>query len=180
MKKQTVLMTTSVVALALLLVGAAFVGGRLLADRQMATDNQQIEVSRPGSGETVSGLGVKIETVYADEMPKRAPDVAGLFARREDDSLFVGTGALSGVKVDDRWELSHDGPVFEVVATHDTLLYRDDTRQQFGDDPPSDPVQQVLTPCTVDEIAENSTISAWGEWHGERLVAAVIVFFPNG
>jgi hypothetical protein len=176
--KRSILITTGVVALVLFLAGAAFVGGRLLTDRELAADSQQIAVSDAGGGVTTSG--VMIETLHADEIPSGAPDIAGLFAWREDNRLFVGTGTMSGVKVDGRWELKHDGPVIEVVTTHATLVYRDDTLQQFGDVPPSDPVQQVLTPSTVDEIEENSTISAWGERRGDRLVAEVIVFYPNG
>jgi hypothetical protein len=176
--KRSILITTGAVALVLFLAGAAFVGGRLLADRESTADSRQVVVS--DSGGVVTTSGVMIETLHADEMPSSAPDVAGLFARREDNRLFVGTGTMSGVKVDGRWELNHNGPVIEVVTTHDTLVYRDDTLQQFGDVPPSDPVQQVLTPSTVDEIEENSTISAWGERRGDRLVAEVIVFYPNG
>jgi hypothetical protein len=166
------------VALILLLSGAAFVGGRLLTDREMPAGNQQIVLSDSGGG--VSTTGTMIETLQADEMPDRAPDVAGLFTRREDNRLFVGTGALSAMKVEDRWEFHHDGPVIEVVTTHDTLVYRDDTLQEFGDVPPADRVQQVLTSSTVDKVERNSTLSVWGEQRGERLVADVIVFFPNG
>lgn len=176
--KRSILITTGVVALVLFLAGAAFLGGRLLTDRELAADSRQIVVSDAGGGVTTSG--VMIETLHADEMPSSVPDVAGLFTRREDNRLFVGTGAMSGVKVDGRWELKHDGPVIEVVTTHDTLFYRDDTLQQFRDFPPSDPVQQVLTPSRVDEIEENSTISAWGERRGDRLIAEVVVFYPIG
>jgi hypothetical protein len=176
--KRSTLIATGAVVLVLLLAGAAFVGARLLADRELAADNRQIVVSDSGGG--VTALGAKVETERADEMPVHAPDVAGLYARREDNRLFVGTGAMSGVKVEGRWELHHDGPVIEVVTTHDTLVYRDDTLQQLGGVPPSGPVQQVLTPSMVEEISENSTISAWGERRGDRLVAEVIVFSPNG
>jgi hypothetical protein len=175
---RSTLIATAAVALALLLAGAAFVGGRLLADRELAADNRQIVMSDSGGGVTV--LGTKVETVRAAEMPGRAPDVAGLYARREDNRLFVGTGAMSAFKVEGRWEFHHDGPVVEVVTTHGTLVYRDDTLQQFGDALPSGPVQQVLTPSMVEKIEENSTISAWGERRGDRLVAEVIVFYPNG
>jgi hypothetical protein len=166
------------VALILLLAGAAFVGGRLLTDRELPAADQQVVVSDSGGG--VSTTGTMIEILPADEMPDRAPDVAGLFARREDNRLFVGTGALSAMKVEDRWEFHHDGPVIEVVATHDTLVYRDDTLQEFGDVPPSNAVQQVLSSSTVDKVEQNSTLSVWGTRRGERLVADVIVFFPNG
>jgi hypothetical protein len=178
--KRSVWITTVAAVLVLLLAGAVSRGRWLIANGALAASHRQIEASHSGGSETIARSAVKLETVPAAEMPGRAPDAAGLFARREDNRLFVGTGALSGVKVQGRWELNHDGPVIEVVTTHDTLVYRDDTLHQIGDGLPSGPVQQVLTASAVDEIAENSTISAWGERRGERLVAEVIVFYPNG
>ncbi len=174
--KRSIWIASGVVALVLLLAGAGFVGGRLLGRSDLSSDNQHVIVSDSGGVVTTSGF--MLEKEHAAEMPDAAPDVAGLFVRREDNSLFVGTGHMSGVKVDGEWELHHDGPVVEVVTTHDTVIYRDDTFQQLRGDPPSGPIQQVLTPGVVDEIGENSAVSAWGERRGERLIAEVIVFYP--
>jgi hypothetical protein len=58
----------------------------------------------------------------------------------------------------------------------DTLIYHDVTSQQFADAPPSGPIQQVLNPGTLDEIGENTVVSTWGEWHGDRVVAEMLVF----
>lgn len=175
---RSTLMAIGAVALVLLLAGTVFAGGRLIADREPTAGNRQSEVSDSDGGMAASA--VMIKTVPANEMPDRAPDVAGLYTQREDNCLFVGTGTLSAVKVDGGWKYHHDGPVIEVVATRDTQIYRDDTAKQFEDVPPSGPVQQVLTPGTVDEIEEDCVISAWGERHGDRLVADVIVFYANG
>jgi hypothetical protein len=177
--KRSTWIGTGIMALALLLAGAAFVGGRLLAEPEATGEDRQMVASDSGGG-VISGAAVMVETVPADEVPDRAPDVVGLLTNREDDRLFVGTGRLSGVKVDGTWELHHDGQVFEVVTTHDTLVYRDDTMRSFGDVVPDGPVQQVLTPCVVDEIERNSAISAWGERRGDRLVAEIVIFFPIG
>jgi hypothetical protein len=121
----------------------------------------------------------KLDIQNAKEMPDVPADVAGLFVRREDNRLFVGTGNMSGVKVNGRWEFDHDGPVVEVVTTHDTLIYRDDTLQQLGGVAPSGPIKQVLEPGSLDEIGKNSTVQAWGERRGERVIAEVIVFTPH-
>jgi signal transduction histidine kinase len=126
--------------------------------------------------------GKMLDIQNAGEMPDTPADVAGLFVRREDNSLFVGTGNLSGVKVGgnqggaSRWDYHHDGPVVEVVTTHDTLIYRDDTLQQLGGVVPSGPIKQVLKPGSLDELGVNSTVQAWGERRGDRLVAEVVVF----
>jgi len=157
-----------------LLAGTAFVGGRLLSSPNLADDHQDVVVSR--SGDAVTTSGVMVEQEPAAEMPTVPADVTGLFVRREDNRLFVGTGKMSAVKVDGKWEFHHDGPVLEVVATHETLIYRDDTLQQLGGEPPSGPVQQILKPGSLGELGATSTIMAWGEKRGDRLLASVLVY----
>ena len=97
--KRSILMAAGVVALILLLAGIAFAGGRLLADRDPVASNRRSEASHSGGGMVASA--VMVETVPADEMPNRTPDVAGLYARREDNCLFVGTGTNRHRKTND-------------------------------------------------------------------------------
>jgi hypothetical protein len=171
-------MIAAVVGLVVLLAGAAYVGGRLLGSPSPVDDSPPVVLSDSGGG--VSTQGSMVETEPAAEMPETAPDVAGLYVRREDNRLFLGTGSLSAVKVEGVWEYHHDGPVVEIVTTHDTRVYRDDTLQQVGEELPSGPLQQVLTPTIVDEIDGRCAVSAWGERRGDRLVAEVVVFYVNG
>jgi hypothetical protein len=70
--------------------------------------------------------------------------------------------------------------VVEVFTTHETRFYRDDTLQHLPTGSTAGPVQQVLTPSTLGEIEEHSTISVWGERRGDRLVAGMVVCYPNG
>jgi hypothetical protein len=175
--KRSILITSSVVALVLLLGGAAFVGGRLLSSPNVTNGTQGVMVS--GSGDVKTGAVVLLDIEHAAEMPDEPADLTGLFVRREDNRLFVGTGETSAFKVNGKWEFHHDGPVVEVVTTHDTLIYRDDTLQQLGGVAPSGPIEQVLEPGSLDEIDKNSTVQAWGERRGERLIAEVIVFTPH-
>lgn len=81
--------------------------------------------------------------------------------------------------MDGKWEQHHDGPVVEIVTTHDTRIYRDDLLEKLGGVAPSGPVQQALEPGSVDEIGENSFVEAWGQKRGDRLVAEVVVFGPS-
>jgi len=161
-------MVTAVVVL--LLAGAAFVGGRLLGDQDLTGNSQ--EAIRIGEG-LIAKTGSKIEVQQADEMPDTPPDVTGVYVRCEDGSLFVGTGTLTFVIDGDA---SYDGPLVEMVFTHDTQIYRDDTARLLKEGPPSGPVQQVLKPGSLDEIGQNDVVSAWGEKRGDRLVARVIVY----
>lgn len=175
--KRSIWLVGGVVTLVLLFAGAAFVGGRLLAATELTSDKQHQVMS--GSGDTKSGRGVVVDVKPAAEMPDSSADVSGLFVRREDNSLFVGTGNLSGVLVDGKWEQHYDGPVVELVTTHDTRIYRDDLLQKLDGVAPSGQVQQILEPGSVDEIGENSFVEAWGQRRGDRLVAEVVVFKPN-
>jgi hypothetical protein len=176
--KRALLIALAVVALVLLAATAAYVGGRLFGASDLAHDNSQVILSESGDGVTTSGF--RIVTEPAAELPHSAPDVAGIYLKRKDNSLYLGTGNLSATKVGATWEYHHEGPVVEVVTTHETQIYRDSTLQQLGDTRPSGKVQQVLRPSSVEDIEADSTISAWGQRRGDRLVATVIVFHPNG
>lgn len=176
--KRSALIALGVVVFVLLFAGAAYVGGRLFGTSDLAHDNDPVILSDTGGD--LATTGFRIETDPAAELPHSAPDIAGIYLRRVDNSLYLGTGNLSATKVGTAWEYYHEGPVVEVVTTHDTLIYRDSTLQQLGDARPSGRIQQVLMPGSVDEIEADSTISAWGQRRGDRLVATVIVFYPNG
>ncbi|MDY6877104.1 MAG: hypothetical protein SWK90_13010 [Chloroflexota bacterium] len=172
--KRSIWIASGVVVLALLLASTAFMVG------QLSNDPEAVVMEGPNGSKIV--MADRIEIEHAKEMPNASPDIGGLFVRHEGSSLYVGTGNLSGVVVDgdqegaSRWDISHDGPVVEMITTHDTLVYRDDTLGQIEGRLQSDPIQQVLVISTLDEIGKDSIVSAWGERHGDRVVAEVIVF----
>ena len=168
--RRSIWIAIGMVVVVLLLAGAAYVGGRLLGDQEL-TGNDTAAV-KIGEG-LIASTGTKIEVLHAAEMPDMPPDVAGVFVRREDSSLFVGTGTVTFVIDGDA---SYDGPTVEVVSSHNTQIYRDDTTKLLKDGPPSGPVQQALKPGSLDEIGQNDVVSAWGERRGDRLMARVIVY----
>lgn len=122
-----------------------------------------------------------LELQRARELPELAPDVSGLFQRREDQSVFVK--ALNGgrvmMKVDQSGQVTtqSDGPeqLIEVVLTKDTVLYRDATQIDPAQQS-SGTVQQQVEPGSLDEIDDNSMIQAWGERRGDRLIAQTIMY----
>lgn len=176
--KRSIGIASSVVMLVLLLTGAAFMTGRLL--NYQAVNVATVVAEGPHGTNMV--MAEKMDIEYAAEMPDASPDIGGLFVRREGHSLYVGTGNVSAVLVDSdqgdasRWDVRCDGPVVEVVTMHDTLIYRDDTLRQIEGRPSSEPIQQVLTPSTLDAIGKDSIVSAWVERRGNCMVAKVIVF----
>ena len=85
-------------------------------------------VEDDGSG---SPRSVRLTIDPAPELPNRSPEVSGIFVRRQDNSLFVGTGAITlDVEINNgepQVFLSNSGPEIEVVLTHDTEYYVDVT-----------------------------------------------------
>ena len=155
-----------IVVFLLLLGGAAFVGGRLLSGEGRSPDR----VILP-----------------ARELPQTPPDMNGIFDHLKDNSLFVGTGNITGGKKVDisgngHVTLSHDGPVVEVVVTAQTKIYKDTTARQYnGRLPDQGEIQMVVEPGTMDEIgASGSTtmITVWGRKTGDRYIADVLVYTP--
>jgi hypothetical protein len=180
--KRSVLLIAGGVALVLLLVSAAFVGGRLLS-------GQGLPLPASLSGERMITLGqggkytsTRLDIEPAKELPASPADVKGIFQRRADSSLFVGTGQVSVLAQKSQggaisMTSHYDGPLVEVVLTHDTTIYRDVTMKQFDGPPPDgQKLQQVLEPGSVDEIGESSMITVWGDRRGDRITASVLTY----
>ncbi len=160
----------------LLLTGAAFVGGRMLN-----TQNQSDDEGNVFGSVTTRGFGGarSFDILAADEIPPSSPDASGILIQREDNSLIVGTGDVE-IHVDDgEIGSSHSGPEVEVVVTHDTAVYCDET-DYTASAAKDGKIQQVLKPTSLEEIETNSTISAWGEKRGDRLFAEVLVYREIG
>jgi len=169
------------IVLVALLAGAAFVGGRLMNPQaqQPAGDGPVMITSKDGGGAQTT---VKLDMEPAKELPTTPADVQGIFQRRADSSIFIGTGQVSVMAQKSQggaisMTSSYDGPMVEVVVTHDTAIYRDVTMKQFNGPPSAgQKMQQVLEPGSVDEIGENSMVVVWGDKRGDRIVAKVLVY----
>jgi hypothetical protein len=180
--KRSLLLIAGGVVLVLLLVGAAFVGGRLISGQGLPlplqpSGAQMITLGQGGKNTTVS-----LDVDPAPELPASPPDVKGIFQRRADNSLFIGTGQVSVMAQKSQSGVismtSHyDGPLVEVVITHDTTIYRDVTMKQFDNPPPAGKkLQQVLEPGSADEIGANSMVTVWGDRRGDRITARVLTY----
>ena len=178
-----VLMAGSVVALVLLLAGAAFMGMRLLAEQGNSEGPEEALVAElPGGLELMDGETSVIQTQVenASELPETEPDAFGLFERREDNSIFVGTGEPRPVFIENEdgtsdFVLKQDGPELEVVVTGETAVYKDVTELSF-DDPPSGSIQQEVAPGSADEVGDQSSVLVWGQRRGDRIIAQVLVY----
>jgi hypothetical protein len=121
---------------------------------------------------------VQIELTPAPEVPTTQPETTGVFVRRTDNSIFIGTGrVISSAEPGSSVSTSFDGPLVEVVTTHATLIYKDVTDMpapKAGSD--VQVLTQVVEPGSLDDLNENSIATMWGQKQGDRTIANVIVY----
>ena len=180
--KKRILMIGGIVVSILLLAGAAYVGGQLLNGQVLPGSGLNLFL---GDGGAPREVRINVDDIQpAKELPQTPADVRGIFDRRQNNSIFVGTGNISiGVQRDPSGNVEtsseHDGPIVEVVVTSQTTVYKDVTMQRFPGQPPEGQrIQQVVEPGSLDGIGETSTITVWGRQTGDRIIADVLVYTP--
>ena len=174
------------IVLIFLLAGAAFVATRLLNVQGLPLVSSGGPFFSLGKGGENS-VRINVDDIQpAKELPQTPADVRGLFDRRQDNSIFIGTGKVTiGVSRDSSGQVEtssdHDGPVVEIVVTSQTKLYKDVTMRQFDGPPPEgQKILQVLEPGSSSEIGEASIITVWGKKTGDRFIAEIVVYSPPG
>lgn len=170
-------------AVVVILGAGAFTAVRLLTAEEPADlpAGAQVfeDVYDDGSGSPVT---VKTVILPAAELPTDEFATGGVFLRQEDNSYFVGTGSTSvNVQVingESQVAVDHSGPEVEVVVTADTVFYEDITEVSFeSSESKEQTLQQVVRQVDQPaELGQGSSLSAWGERRGDRVIAQVIVF----
>ncbi len=173
-------------ALVIFLALAAFLGARLLKPQGAANAAGGGGMFFSSKGGPGGAKSVRINMIPAQEVPQTKADAAGLFVRREDQSIFIGTGnvrmlAKPGSGGSSDVSGSYDGPVVEVVVTHETKVYQDLTDMNPGNlenvkNGSEMKIQQVVKPGSLDDLGKNSLVSVWGDKQGDRYIAKVVVF----
>lgn len=131
--------------------------------------------------------GAKI--IAAAGLPEGEPDSVGLYQRREDSSIFLGTGEVEMTAViekgSDKPKISAttNGPTVEVVVNRKTAIYKDVTEISMEAQRDGLEVEQVVEQFDsldqlLEEVSTNDTLSVWGQKSGDRIIASVIVFRP--
>ncbi|MDY7042289.1 MAG: hypothetical protein SVX38_15650 [Chloroflexota bacterium] len=164
-----------VTSLAVLLVGAAFVGGRLLSQRRSSSGMQVVDL---GDGRVMMTIHAD-DIQWPDELPKESPTAHGFVTDVGGKTITIGQPKDEGGVVIIR---SEDGEsrereyenLQEVVVTQETLIYRNkpveiDPGQETSELPPME-VEEV----GLADVGKGDFIAVWGEKHGDRIVAEVI------
>jgi hypothetical protein len=173
--------------LVIFLGAAAFLGARLLRPPDQTSSGGDMRFSISGGGGQVAAQrSVRLNLKPAPEIPTEAPTISGLFVRREDQSIFIGTGRVQlairvgpgGSGSGEGPSSSYDGPVMEVVVNHETKIYQDITDIMPPDQAEGDTLtlQQEVKPGSLDDLGSNSMVTVWGEKRGDRYIARVITF----
>ena len=174
--KRIIVIAASVLGLVLLLAGGAFMAGRLLSAGPEAGD-QDGPTIKIGMGK---GPLVEVQWVPAEECPTADPEVAGAYARRQDNSIFVD-------ETQDGFRISQDesgsfsvtnttGQIHEVVVTGESSVYVDTTNEEIDEALSDGKLYQKLKAGSIEEIADLSYVRAWGERRGDRLIASVLIY----
>lgn len=156
-----------------LLAGAVVTAVRLLASQENPAANiVEEQITDEGAALTFAN-----RVIPAAELPEREADAWGIFIRRQDNALIIGTGPIhEKVDMNDPERpivVDHEGPEIEIVISRDTLIYRDDTITAGITGPVPQVIQQM---DSLEEVGDLTGISAWGSRRGDRLVADVLVY----
>jgi hypothetical protein len=178
--RRTLWIVVGAIVLVAVLAGAAFIAGRLIsppASTQNEDGGPKLSLSGPGGKNSVS-----IHETAAKELPTTSPTVRGLVVDRQDQILSVGTGNVTvsamskGPGQQPTIQANYNGPVIQVVITHDTKIYKDVTPMEIPKSGGTVNVQQVVAPGSLDDIGKNVDVRVWGNRQGERVVADVLVY----
>jgi len=140
-----------------------------------------------GDRQMIQLKGVKL--LPAPGLPTSEPEVAGLFLRREDQSLFVGTGEIEmRVMIPEKGaepvaEAKANGPTVEVVVNRNTEIYKDTSEISMEARRDGLEVQQTVVlfdslDQLMEEVSTTDELSIWGQKSGDRVIATVIIYRP--
>ena len=137
-------------------------------------------------------VSMRVVTIPSPDLPDTQPEADGLFLRRLDNSIFIGTGDISA-RIEIREtihgteeplvSIEHSGLELECVVTRDTVIYEDVTDRPNTQDENRKPgeyeftvQQRVRRVESVDGIGPSDELAVWGRRSGDRVVAEVVVY----
>ncbi len=183
MKNKQIMMIVGGLVLVAVLVAGAFTAVRLLAKPAEAEHAPNVKVFEDVMNDGNGPVTVTTIVEPSPDLPQRPSETSGVFVRREDNSLYVGTGSISvNVQVvngETSVAADHSGPEVEVVLTHDTQFFRDETNASAEGITESGErrlTQEIVPVDSMDEAGEGYSLEVWGEKSGDRVIAEIVVF----
>ena len=152
----------------LVLVAAAFIGGKLIQQRSSDAD-----LAQP-----------LMQVTSAAKVPKGDPVVDGYMDYRDDNSVFL-CAFVSGPTINQDETINKGGAcggMVEVVITHETKFLHDISAEPKpmpteGLRPEDWIVQQVVEPGDLSALTNRSGLQVWGQRNGNRVVSDTIVYW---
>lgn len=169
--KKSILSLVGIIALVVLLAGAAYVGGKLYQAQQQAPAGRGHEPRK--------------QVTPAAEVPPAPPDGRGEVQSRDANSIMIcDPESQAQPSVDKNGVLQEAvtcSPQFEVVITHDTVLLHDVTGRTYVTPQPNGDVvmQEMVEPGADADIGNGTVIRVWGTLTGNRIVAQTILYWNH-
>jgi hypothetical protein len=192
--RRAVLIAGGGLGLVALLGGVAYVASRFVTPPSGTNDGGVMQSFGSGGvagvplgqpiARAVKGPNIK----NAAEIPSAPPDVQGIFRKREDNSLFIGTGNVTlAIPASNtsggQMNAQTDGPDVEVVVTRKTHIFKDTTPITMDAIESGRELQQKVEQiesldALVDALGKADGLSVWGARNGDRYVAETILYRP--
>jgi len=168
--RKGVLIGAGLVTLVALLLGAAYVGGQLLGQKQDLGG-----FIAPGSKESAAVSSFRIEK--PDELPEEPSAVAGTVRSIEGKRITValpqsissGGVVRVGGTADSTPTPDPNEKLIEVIVTQETTIYKSEALEKEGGK-----LKQKLSEVDLDAIQPGDYVVVWGEKSGDRVTAEVI------
>ncbi len=145
------LLWTGIAFLQLLLMGSAFVGGRMLA----------------GQNQRGNRTGAQLPS----ELPRESPVATGSVQRIQGQVITLGRG-FGGQGGPGGQGGSNANTQPEVAVTADTKYYKNTSTNQFQ--PGGGQQQFRADPATFEDVKVGTNILVWGTRNGQRITADVV------
>lgn len=144
--------------LQILLMGSAFVGGRMLAAQNQRNSRSPFAVQLPS------------------QLPKDPAAATGSVTKIQDTIIILarrgGGGGQPGGSI------ASTGT--EISVTADTKYFKNTSSSGPGQGPNSGPQQVQVEAGTLNDVKVGSNITVWGQKNGERITAEVVYIQSAG
>lgn len=151
--KRKRLIIFGIVFVQLLLMGSAFVGGRMIGEQNRRTNRPAGSVQLPS------------------QLPKDPAAGNGSVTKIQDNLITLGRGFGGGGQSTSNQT--------EVAVTADTKFYKNTSTQQPGQ-PPQQQQQVQVADATLADVKVGNNLIVWGTKNGERITATVVYIQTAG